>query len=131
MNVLENIELPMFYQGLSESKSSVRAKELADMVGLSDRLRHRPSELSGGQQQRVAIARALANEPVIVLADEPTGNLDSASGAEILNILNDLHRRKTTLIVVTHDEHIAQRAQKIIHLLDGGIDRQVSRDDSD
>jgi len=124
LNVIENIELPMSYQGFSEHESLERATELAAMVGLGDRLKHRPSELSGGQQQRVAIARSLANDPMIILADEPTGNLDSESGAEILNILNNLHERGKTLIVVTHDEHIAARAQKSIHLLDGRVDRQ-------
>ena len=124
LNVIENIELPMFYQGFSEHESLERATELATMVGLGDRLKHRPSELSGGQQQRVAIARSLANDPMIILADEPTGNLDSESGAEILNILNDLHERGKTLIVVTHDEHIAAKAQKSIHLLDGRVNRQ-------
>jgi putative ABC transport system ATP-binding protein len=123
LNVMENIELPMFYQGSSPAVSAERAEELAVMVGLGDRLKHRPFELSGGQQQRVAIARALANDPVVLLADEPTGNLDSASGAEILTILDDLHKRQKTLIVVTHDEGIAQRAQRTIHLLDGRIDR--------
>jgi putative ABC transport system ATP-binding protein len=123
LNLIENIELPMFYQGFSEHESLERATELATMVGLGDRLKHRPSELSGGQQQRVAIARALANDPTIILADEPTGNLDSESGAEILSILDDLHRRGKTLIVVTHDEHIASRAQRSVHLLDGRIDR--------
>lgn len=126
LNVVENIELPMYYQGLSESDSSTRAEQLATMVGLSERLKHRPSELSGGQQQRVAIARALANDPVIILADEPTGNLDSASGAEILSILNDLHRQGKTLIVVTHDTEIAARAQRIINLLDGRIEAQLN-----
>jgi len=123
LNVLENIELPMFYQGVSAADSNRRACELADIVGLGDRIKHRPAELSGGQQQRVAIARALANDPVILLADEPTGNLDSASGAEILTILDGLQARNKTLIVVTHDEGIASRAQRTIHLLDGRIDR--------
>jgi len=123
LNVLENIELPMFYQGVSAADSNRRARELADIVGLGDRIKHRPAELSGGQQQRVAIARALANDPVILLADEPTGNLDSASGAEILAILDGLQARNKTLIVVTHDEGIASRAQRTIHLLDGRIDR--------
>jgi putative ABC transport system ATP-binding protein len=123
LNVMENIELPMFYQGYSQYESSTRAEELAVMVGLGDRMKHKPSELSGGQQQRVAIARALANDPVVLLADEPTGNLDSASGAEILGILDELHARNKTLIVVTHDESIASRAQRTIHLLDGKIDR--------
>jgi len=125
LNVIENIELPMYYQGYPEHESAGRARELAAMVGLGDRLKHRPAELSGGQQQRVAIARALANDPVIILADEPTGNLDSQSGFEILNILNDLHQRGKTLIVVTHDDNIAAKAQRSVHLLDGRIDRQV------
>lgn len=124
LNVIENIEVPMYYQGITEHESAHRARELATMVSLGDRLKHRPSELSGGQQQRVAIARALANDPVIILADEPTGNLDTQSGAEILSILDDLHRRGKTFIVVTHDEHIAGRAEKIIHLLDGRIERE-------
>ena len=121
LNVVENIEVPMYYQGLSEHESAQRAKELAAMVGLGDRITHRPSELSGGEQQRVAIARALANEPLIILADEPTGNLDSESGSEILKILVDLHKQGKTLIVVTHDEGIAQDAQRTIRLFDGRI----------
>jgi putative ABC transport system ATP-binding protein len=98
--------------------------ELATMVGLGDRLGHRPSELSGGQQQRVAIARALSNDPLIILADEPTGNLDSESGAEILSILDDLHAQGKTLIAVTHDESIASGAERVIRLLDGRIKKQ-------
>jgi putative ABC transport system ATP-binding protein len=124
LNVIENIEVPIYYQGISEHRSFARAKELAELVGLGDRLRHRPSELSGGQQQRVAIARSLANDPVIILADEPTGNLDSKSGVEILGILDNLHKEGKTLIVVTHDENIANKAQRTIHLLDGQIERQ-------
>ena len=93
LNVIENIEVPMYYQGYSEHQSAQRARELATMVGLGERLGHRPSELSGGQQQRVAIARALVNDPLIILADEPTGNLDSESGTEILKILMGLHRQ--------------------------------------
>ncbi|MHC4115303.1 MAG: ABC transporter ATP-binding protein [Planctomycetota bacterium] len=126
LNVVENIEIPMYYQGYTEHESASRAKELASMVGLGDRLKHRPSELSGGQQQRVAIARALANDPVVILADEPTGNLDSKSGVEILNILDNLHNQSKTLIIVTHDENIATRAQRTIHLLDGEIERESS-----
>ncbi len=124
LNVIENIEVPMYYQGFSEDASAKRARELATLVGLGDRLTHRPTELSGGQQQRVAIARSLANDPLIILADEPTGNLDSESGAEILNILVDLHKKGKTLIVVTHDENIAAHAERIIELFDGQIKRQ-------
>ncbi len=124
LNVVENIEVPMYYQGYSENESAERARELATMVGLADRLGHRPSELSGGQQQRVAIARALANDPLIILADEPTGNLDSESGAEILKILVDLHERGKTLIVVTHDEGISENAGRVVEIFDGRIRRQ-------
>lgn len=124
LNVVENIEVPMFYQGATERESAAKAKQLAEMVGLGDRLGHRPNELSGGQQQRVAIARALINDPVIILADEPTGNLDSRSGAEILTLLDGLHSQGKTLIVVTHDEGIAARAERTVHLLDGQVDRE-------
>jgi putative ABC transport system ATP-binding protein len=124
LNVVENIQVPMYYQGLTEHESAERARELATMVGLGDRMKHRPSELSGGQQQRVAIARALANDPLIILADEPTGNLDSASGMEILAILQNLHEQGKTLIAVTHDEGIAEGAERVIRLLDGRILKQ-------
>ncbi len=123
LNVVENIEVPMYYQGYSEHESDERAIELAKMVGLGDRLDHRPSELSGGQQQRVAIARSLANDPLIILADEPTGNLDSESGSEILKILVDLHSQGKTLIVVTHDEGIAENAGRIVEIFDGRVKR--------
>lgn len=123
LNVLENIEIPMYYQGYTEQASRQRSLELAEMVGLAERVHHRPSELSGGQQQRVAIARALSNDPLIILADEPTGNLDSSSGQEILVILDRLHNEGKTLVVVTHDEHIATRAQRVIRLFDGRIDK--------
>ncbi len=121
LNIIENIEVPMFYQGVSEHNSNARAIELAKMVGLGERVRHKPTELSGGQQQRVAIARALSNDPLLILADEPTGNLDSKSGADILNILDKLHEQGKTLIVVTHDEQIAEHARRQIHLFDGQI----------
>lgn len=124
LNVVENIEIPMYYQGFTERESAERAIELATMVGLGERLEHRPSELSGGQQQRVAIARALANDPLIILADEPTGNLDSASGKEILEILGRLHEQGKTLIAVTHDEGIAKGAERVIRLFDGQISKQ-------
>jgi len=124
LNVVENIEVPMYYQGFSEHESAERAMELATIVGLAERLDHRPSELSGGQQQRVAIARALANDPLIILADEPTGNLDSESGSEILRILVGLHKQGKTLIVVTHDEGIAENADRVVEIFDGRIRRQ-------
>lgn len=124
LNVIENIGIPMHYQGYSEQESTERALELASLVGLADRVDHRPSELSGGQQQRVAIARALGNDPLIILADEPTGNLDSASGADILAILDRLHSEGKTLIVVTHDEHIATKAERVIQLFDGRIAKE-------
>ena len=124
LNIIENIEVAMFYQGVPKHISDARAAELASMVGLSDRLTHRPFELSGGQQQRVAIARALANDPLIILADEPTGNLDSQSGREILLLLDELHQQGKTVIVVTHDKDIAERTNRCIHLLDGRIERQ-------
>lgn len=123
LNVVENIEVPMYYQGISEKESRRRAIELAQRVGLSERLDHRPFELSGGQQQRVGIARALGNDPLFILADEPTGNLDSESGTAILGILDDLQRQGKTLIVVTHDQRVASRADKVVHLLDGRIER--------
>jgi putative ABC transport system ATP-binding protein len=124
LNVIENIEVPMYYQGYTEQTSEERAKELADMVGLGDRIDHKPSELSGGQQQRVAIARALANDPLIILADEPTGNLDSESGKDILHILDRLHEEGKTLIAVTHDEGIGAHAERTIRLFDGRIEKE-------
>jgi putative ABC transport system ATP-binding protein len=124
LNVIENIEVPLYYRRVPAGKSAARARELADMVGLKERLTHRPFELSGGEQQRVAIARALTNDPVMILADEPTGNLDSGSGAEIMQILDQLHQRGRTLIIVTHDPTVAARTQRTIHLLDGRIERE-------
>jgi len=121
LNVVENIEVPLYYQGWPERQSLERAVFLAGAVGLGNRLFHRPAELSGGQQQRVAIARALANDPLIILADEPTGNLDSATGREILNLLDRLNEQGKTLIVVTHDNKIAERARRVIRLADGMV----------
>ncbi len=121
LTVAENIEVPLFYQGWSETESLKKAVELATLVGLEDRLHHRPSELSGGQQQRVAIARALANDPLIILADEPTGNLDSATGREILALLERLYQQGKTVIMVTHDQNVALITQKTIHMNDGII----------
>jgi putative ABC transport system ATP-binding protein len=118
---ISNVELPLRYAGMTSGRRK-RAIEALEAVGLGDRIHHRPNELSGGQQQRVAIARALVNDPAIILADEPTGNLDSKTGSEILELLHDLNQsRGTTLIFVTHDPEIAGRAQRIIRLLDGEI----------
>ncbi len=123
LTVLENIEVPMYYQGVPEHESRERALVLAERVGLGDRIGHRPTELSGGQQQRVAIARALANDPLVILADEATGNLDSKSGEEILEIFAELNREGKTLIFVTHDEDMARRGNRIIRLRDGKIEK--------
>ena len=126
LTVIENIEVPLYYQGWSERDSAARACELAELVGLAERMYHRPTELSGGQQQRVAIARALASDPIFLLADEPTGNLDSATGHEIMDILNDLHTQGKNIIMVTHDEYVAEHADRIIHLADGKIDKETA-----
>jgi len=122
LNVLENIEMPLFYQGYSESDSRATALQLAERVGLSDRVDHKPFELSGGQQQRVAIARALSVDPLVILADEPTGNLDSRSGAEILKLFDELHQQGKTLIMVTHSDELAERSRRRIRLLDGRVE---------
>ncbi len=128
LTVLENIEVPLYYQGLSEAESRRRAGGLAERVGLANRLEHKPFELSGGQQQRVAIARALANDPLILLADEPTGNLDSGSGAEILRLFDELHEQGRTLVMVTHDPGIARRATRTILLRDGLLESDVANE---
>ncbi|MCK4897428.1 MAG: ABC transporter ATP-binding protein [Anaerolineales bacterium] len=118
---LSNVELPMRYSGVSRGRKQ-RAREALELVDLGDRIRHRPTELSGGEQQRVAIARALANNPAIILADEPTGNLDTKSGEEIMNLLLSLNKeRGTTLVIVTHDPEIANLTQRIIQILDGVV----------
>ena len=122
LSVVENIELPLFYQGWGEADSRKISTELAEMVGLGDRIHHKPFELSGGQQQRVAIARALSNDPLIILADEPTGNLDSKSGAEILGIFQTLNEQGKTLIMVTHSDELAERSFRCIRLKDGEIE---------
>jgi putative ABC transport system ATP-binding protein len=127
LDVLENIEVPLFYAGRPEAEARGRARELADRMGLGDRLGHRPSELSGGQQQRVAIARALANDPLLLLADEPTGNLDSKTGEDILGLLDQLHREGKTLVIVTHDPNVAARADRTIHMRDGRVERETRR----
>jgi len=123
LTVRENIEMPMYYQGRPPHECAERAAELAELVGLGDRLNHRPTELSGGQQQRVAIARSLVNDPKILLADEPTGNLDSATGEQIMNLLIELHQSGRTIIMVTHEPDVADHADHQLHMRDGKIDR--------
>jgi putative ABC transport system ATP-binding protein len=125
LNVVENIEVPLYYQGMPAEESRAIATVFAERVGLGDRLYHKPFELSGGQQQRVGIARALVNDPLVLLADEPTGNLDSHSGTEILALFDELHRAGKTLIMVTHDDHIGQRAQRVIRLRDGYVEEDI------
>ena len=121
LTVRRNIELPLYYQGWSADRSRERACELAARVGLESRLHHRPTELSGGQRQRVAIARALANDPAVILADEPTGNLDTETGIEIMSMLRDLHKQGKTIVMVTHEPDIAAYADRQLHMLDGRI----------
>jgi putative ABC transport system ATP-binding protein len=125
LTVLENIQVPLFYQGRELSKTVDRCRDLANLVGLGDRLDHRPNQLSGGQQQRVAIARSLVNDPLIILADEPTGNLDSKTGTEVLDLIDRLNREGKTIVLVTHDDKVATRAHRVIHMKDGVIDREV------
>ncbi len=122
LTVLENIEVPLFYAGGVSSKMRKRSKELAAMVGLADRLKHRPTQLSGGQQQRVAIARSLVNDPYFLLADEPTGNLDSATTEEILALLIELNEQGKTIILVTHEKEVGDRTKRIVRLRDGEIE---------
>lgn len=127
-NALHNVELPLIYNGTNRVQRKEQAEQALFKVGLADRAAHKPNELSGGQRQRVAIARALINNPSIILADEPTGNLDSKTGEEIMQILKDLHRAGNTIILVTHEEEIASQSERIIRLLDGQIvsDKQVN-----
>lgn len=127
LTVVENIEVPLYYQGRPEQESREKAGALAKLVGLEERLQHKPFELSGGQQQRVAIARALVNDPLVILADEPTGNLDSSSGAEILRLFDELNRQGKTLIMVTHDPNVAQHSRRSIRLRDGLIESDQRR----
>lgn len=125
LSVLENIEVPLFYQGRPEHESRAIATDLAKLVGLEHRLHHKPFELSGGQQQRVGIARSLANDPVIILADEPTGNLDSTSGRDILKMFDELRIRGKTIIMVTHDPAIGRLTDRSIRLRDGELEADV------
>jgi putative ABC transport system ATP-binding protein len=121
-DALENVMLPLVYAGVPIAERRNIAKEVIGNVGLTDRMHHKPNELSGGQRQRVAIARALINRPAIILADEPTGNLDSKTSIDIMNLLDDIHQRGNTVIIVTHEEDIARRAHRIIKLRDGKIE---------
>ncbi|MCM8829641.1 MAG: ABC transporter ATP-binding protein [Candidatus Omnitrophica bacterium] len=122
LTVIENIGLPLFYQGIDEKIITQKAMEMAEMVGLGDRIKHKPAELSGGQQQRVAIARALINKPAFILADEPTGNLDTRTGKEIMELLKNLNEKQgTTLFIVTHDINVAGYGKMTIRILDGEI----------
>jgi putative ABC transport system ATP-binding protein len=123
LTVEENIQLPLNYLGWEPEKSIAHARGLAEMLDLGDRLRHRPPELSGGQQQRVAIARSLANDPAVILADEPTGSLDSGTGGEIMEIISSLNRQGKTIIMVTHEPHIADYARRRLYMKDGAIER--------
>jgi len=122
-NAFHNVELPLIYSGMHSLKRKEIAKETLASVGLEDRLHHKPGELSGGQRQRVAIARALVTTPSIILADEPTGNLDSKTGEDIMLLFNAIHKQGNTIILVTHEEHIAKHAKRVIRLLDGKIER--------
>jgi putative ABC transport system ATP-binding protein len=122
---LDNVALPMVYAGNSKSERDERAKEVLEQVGLSDRMDHHPNQLSGGQRQRVAVARALVNRPAIILADEPTGNLDTKTSIEIMHLFDEIHANGNTVILVTHEEDIAEHAHRIIRLRDGVIESDI------
>lgn len=127
---LENVALPLIYAGLSRSEREQQAREALEAVGLGDRLTHKPNELSGGQRQRVAVARALANKPSIILADEPTGNLDTKTSLEIMQLFNQIHEAGNTVILVTHEPDIAEYAERIVYLRDGMIEKETFRSEA-
>ena len=129
LNLMENVELPLMYAGVGRAERRARAKESLERVGLGDKLLHRPNELSGGQQQRVSIARALVGRPAVILADEPTGALDSHTSREVLELLQALHRQGNTIVLITHDNSIAKQAQRIIRLEDGRVVYDGDADD--
>jgi len=126
-SALENVALPLIYKGVSKSERQERAKEVLHHVGLGDRIDHKPNELSGGQRQRVAVARALVNKPSIILADEPTGNLDTKTSYEIMGLLDEIHRQGNTIILVTHEEDIAEHAKRVVRLRDGLVEKDEMR----
>jgi putative ABC transport system ATP-binding protein len=125
LTVLENIQVPLLYQGRDVRDFEEHCAALGRLVGLGERLHHRPNQLSGGQQQRVAVARSLVNDPLMILADEPTGNLDSKTGAEVLDLISHLNEQGKTIVLVTHDDRVASRAHRVIHMKDGQIDREI------
>ena len=128
MNAYENVELPLIYQGVKLSERHQRVEKALEIVGMKERMKHKPSELSGGQQQRVAIARALATNPMCILADEPTGNLDTKTGDEIMSILKELNKKGTTVVIITHNDEIAKLSRRVVHIKDGKISSDIVND---
>jgi putative ABC transport system ATP-binding protein len=127
LTVIENIQVPLFYRGVDLKSSYDHCVDLARLVGLGDRVTHRPTQLSGGQQQRVAVARSLVNDPLMILADEPTGNLDSKTGAEVLDLITRLNESGKTIVLVTHDDMVAERAHRVVRMKDGRVDEDIIR----
>ena len=130
-DIFHNVELPLIYGGMPKAERRERTEHAIQQVGLADRMKHKPNELSGGQRQRVAIARALVFNPSIILADEPTGNLDSRTGSEIMSMFDDLHAAGQTIILVTHEDHIAEHAHRTIRLRDGKIETDILKGEAE